>query len=660
MKDEKINKNKKFKAKYNFNLTMLFLAIIAMFIIVILPISSSQIYTSSIYAPAVIISNNTGILTIISLNVSKGNGSVSISGPYKVGNSTLTSATEGAKYAAKYLNLNFSKYNFSYYIKSDNANVSGPSAGAAFTLLAISALTNKPLNHNFTITGTISNSGAIGQIGGAFDKISAAKSYNLSFVLVPNASSDDMLYYLAQSAFNIPIIEVSNINQAYQYAFGNLTKAELKADSTKLSLYTKLNTNIGSAPYQCTGSCNYSAFSQLVNYTFNMTNESIDALASNPNFSNETSQLRSSMVQNVRLARNGYLYLSADLAFLNFIDSNYFNSYNATKSSGLSELQSINNYCNSFSIPQLNTNNYEFVIGGELRQQWGEETIATLLGNYNQTDLTTDGVLENLQLAGTAYAWCNAANEMYNLASSMNGSAIKPNANLSIIAESRIERAAPYGNSTYMIGARNAYAVQNYPLAIFEADYAYTMSSAAQYANANPSNAISRTFALSANATYGIWPTEFADESYFYAKEAQLSSSNYSTMLGFAVNGYITAVLASTLSNDTKIMMQNMVPGSFVQSINITKPATVITPTLNQSAINNSLTAISTSMRLMFVELSGEISEVYAILVIFAVISVVFLILIIYLLMKINAKLDKLKNKEIKSIEKSSKPIHKR
>ncbi|MGC8679995.1 MAG: S16 family serine protease [Candidatus Micrarchaeia archaeon] len=656
--------DKKQKNKKKFDIIIISLLAILLIAILTIPISS-QTYESSIYAPAVILSNNTGILTIISLNVGKGNGTVSIKGPAVVGNSTLASATTGAEYASKYLGLNFSNYNFTYYISGNDTNVSvsGPSGGAAFTLLALSALSNKPLNHNFTITGTISSSGAIGQIGGVFDKIDAAKKHNLSFVLVPNASNDNLVYYIAQSAFNIPVIEVSNISQTYQYAFGNPSRAELNAHSVKLNLYTKLNLNVGNAPYQCTGSCNYSAFSKLVNYTFNMTNSSIDELSSNPNFINATEQLKASMLQNAQLERKGYLYLSADLAFLNFLDANYLNSYNVTRASGFSEIQSLNNYCSSLSIPQLNTNNYEFVIGGELRQQWGEETISSLLSTYNQTDTTTDGVLENMQLAGTAYAWCSAAQEMYKLGSTMNGESIMPNANLSAIAESRIKRASAYGNSTYLIGAENAYAAQNYPLSIFEADYAYAMQTAAQYANANPSNAINRTFALSANATYGIWPTEFADESYFYAKNAELASSNSSAMLNYAVNGYTTAVLASLLSNDTKIIMQNMIPGSFVQKLNTTKPITVTTPTVqNQSAIsrlNTSITSLSTLTQLAYKELNNSINEIYDAFIVFAVIVVTFLVLIVYQLIKVNAKIDKLKEKEEKE-EKKGRQIKRR
>jgi len=75
-----------------------------------------------------------------------------------------------------------SDYNFSYIIEDKNVSVSGPSGGLAFTLDAISALSHEPLLHDFTLTGTISPDGSVGEIGGVYDKVAAAKTHNLKFV----------------------------------------------------------------------------------------------------------------------------------------------------------------------------------------------------------------------------------------------------------------------------------------------------------------------------------------------------------------------------------------------------------------------------------------------------------------------------------------------
>ena len=59
--------------------------------------------TATIRAPAVIVTNNTGSLTIINLTVSSGTGSVGVVGPTEIGNSTVQSADIAANYATEYL-----------------------------------------------------------------------------------------------------------------------------------------------------------------------------------------------------------------------------------------------------------------------------------------------------------------------------------------------------------------------------------------------------------------------------------------------------------------------------------------------------------------------------------------------------------------------------
>ena len=170
--------------------------------------------TASIPAPAVIPSGNGEALTTINLTVTSGTGNVTVSGPAEVGSSTLQSAYTAAQYASSYMGTNFSKYNFAYFIASASSNVTGPSAGAAMTLLAISALGHKQLRNDFTITGTISSDGSIGEIGGVYNKVDAAYQNGLDLVLVPKvpaSSSEDELYLLVQTQFGIPLVQVANI-----------------------------------------------------------------------------------------------------------------------------------------------------------------------------------------------------------------------------------------------------------------------------------------------------------------------------------------------------------------------------------------------------------------------------------------------------------------
>ncbi|MBE5796894.1 MAG: ATP-dependent protease LonB [Clostridiales bacterium] len=65
------------------------------------------------------------------------------------------------------------------------APVDGPSAGAAMTLVALSAITGRPVDGNCAVTGEISVQGNIKAVGGVPSKVEAAKLAGLSRVFVP-------------------------------------------------------------------------------------------------------------------------------------------------------------------------------------------------------------------------------------------------------------------------------------------------------------------------------------------------------------------------------------------------------------------------------------------------------------------------------------------
>ena len=77
-------------------------------------------------------------------------------------------------------------------------SVDGPSAGALMTLLVISAIEKKPLREDVTLTGTISQDGHIGAIGGVVEKAQAAKDSGKSLFLLPRANAN-LLQYAPQT-----------------------------------------------------------------------------------------------------------------------------------------------------------------------------------------------------------------------------------------------------------------------------------------------------------------------------------------------------------------------------------------------------------------------------------------------------------------------------
>lgn len=84
-----------------------------------------------------------------------------------------------------FLDIDCSKYDFFYTIRSDSVIVGGPSAGAAIAALTLSTLEDLDINESITVSGTINSGGLIGPVSGLKPKIDAASQNGIGTVLVP-------------------------------------------------------------------------------------------------------------------------------------------------------------------------------------------------------------------------------------------------------------------------------------------------------------------------------------------------------------------------------------------------------------------------------------------------------------------------------------------
>ncbi|MEM4839794.1 MAG: S16 family serine protease [Candidatus Micrarchaeaceae archaeon] len=547
------------------------MALALMLLVGIASANASTVGSAYIHAPAVILQNNTGELTVINLTVTTGTGRVTISGPAIVSKSTLNSSETAALVASNYLHMNEHDYNFDYYI-ANATNVSGPSAGTAMTLLAISALSDKPLLSNFTVTGTMSDNGTIGEIGGVYDKVSAAARNRMKFVLVPavqNQSGEAELYLLVEKTFGIPLIQVSNISDAAHFAFNHVQ--DISRYQTNYSLYTNYNVSlVPRASVSCSNNCSIGNFDKLLNFTFNMASGEIGALRPYPNFAGVAQQLSEQLNESEAMASKGYLYLGADQAFLTYINAYYFAHHLSTKPEGIDTINSIGNYCASVSPSNLNSNNYEYVLGGELRQLWGSYTISADAAEYNLTAVDSDGVMNDLYTAGEANAWCRSSQAMYNIASNISGSQSSFSSSLKNVATADMNSLSSTGANLYSQTAEQAYSDGNYPLAILDSSYAQAIYGPRVESNSSLDTSALESMAesISSNATFGIWATQFANEAQFYVHEAAMAH-NSSAAHAFAYQAYETAVLAEYISNDTRMIASSIIPNTTTTTLPI-------------------------------------------------------------------------------------------
>jgi len=156
------------------------------------------------------------------------------------------SVRKAVEVAKKVLQVKKTGMDFLFSFEFNTSVVGGGSAGAALTILTISALTGKKINPYVGITGTIDLDGHIGHVAGIIEKLQAAKELGIKTFLIPKGQrywiyykpvlkkenifgfeiydtfyvpqKIDLVKY-AKEELGINVIEVSNIYEAIKYFF---------------------------------------------------------------------------------------------------------------------------------------------------------------------------------------------------------------------------------------------------------------------------------------------------------------------------------------------------------------------------------------------------------------------------------------------------------
>lgn len=148
----------------------------------------------------------------------QGSGKIQITG--KLGEVMKESAQAALSYArsiAKDYKIDykqFNKYDFHIHVPEGATPKDGPSAGVAICVSLISALSGKAIKKDIAMTGEITLSGKVLEIGGLKEKLLAALRGGIKTVLIPQANEKDLAEIPREVLSTIKIKPISRVEEA--------------------------------------------------------------------------------------------------------------------------------------------------------------------------------------------------------------------------------------------------------------------------------------------------------------------------------------------------------------------------------------------------------------------------------------------------------------
>ena len=432
---------------------------------------------ASMQVPAVI-TNGGGQMILIQVEVEEGSGLVYTTTDPLVGIDTQNSERTAVDIGMAEAGVNSSLYDVMLTMDvGDTRQVDGPSAGAAMTILIISAVTGRHVRSDFTITGTIEGNGGIGPVGGVPEKVEAAALSGKRLVAVPSAGEvfDKIMIAGLRKRLNVTIVEVSDIGEAAQVAFSaEGTMPVLPPETAPVTI-----TGLEQYNYSCE-TCRLEFFIRTANAVVNETAAEVGNISSQgwDNYTDAIPVLEKGVADSREMLRNNYYYAAANNGFLTSIDARVLKNAALNRRDLALSISETQGCIDSLQRPAPTRENLAYLAGGDLRATWAKRRLA----DVRQRELNISNSEEMLSVyrdALYATGWCTVAGELYSNAAEIGGSTVNEGV-LKGYAQARVAEARMaydafpnIGNDadTHLRAAEAALNDTHYAAAVLDADY---------------------------------------------------------------------------------------------------------------------------------------------------------------------------------------------
>ena len=129
----------------------------------------------------------------------------------------------------------FEKKDFHIHVPEGATPKDGPSAGIAMVTSIVSSITNIPVNREIAMTGEVTITGQVLQIGGLKEKLLAAHRAGVKKVLIPKENEKDLVDIPQKVREDIKIIPVETADEVLKIALTKQLKPIEWSEVEKLS-----------------------------------------------------------------------------------------------------------------------------------------------------------------------------------------------------------------------------------------------------------------------------------------------------------------------------------------------------------------------------------------------------------------------------------------
>ncbi len=419
-----------------------------------------------------------GILTAINVEVAPGSGELVL----RLHSTTVNADTQDSMQtafseAAKLAQRNYDSYDYTVHFDSALGKISGPSAGAALTIMTYSEFTKKKIRDDFIITGTIIKGGAIGAVGGVkakIDAVGANGSYKVMCVPAGETAESgesilDSLYYAdyAMQKYNLTVVAVSNVSYAIKIATGEI-EPPAQANSTEFVPREYLASNSSWPFYAISQSTiDDSESSGRASQLSDLQKRAFERLLAE-------SRLQLSL---------GYYYSAANTAFLvkNAVSTEEFR--NMTVQQFRAVANNFHEELLTMEFSALNSTNWEWVATSEMRYTWARLRTEGVLAKLNSNASIDSTALSNMANdLSAAMGWYDAAKMLNNGSAPRNGQNLMPQDKAKFEAEKYIGLVEDAVNKTttldteitsHLNSSKELYSQGRYYAAMLDASYSY-------------------------------------------------------------------------------------------------------------------------------------------------------------------------------------------